>query len=82
VLLVFAVVIFESQIFGCVIVEVFQFSQQAFVREIQRMRVLPVGVGHFMQAIDDILVPHLFGAAPSADDHLARCEIGLMLDTS
>jgi hypothetical protein len=73
VLLVFAVVNFESQIFGCVIVVVFQFSQQAFVREIQRMRVLPVDVCHFMQPSNHILVPHLIDAAASADDHFAPC---------
>lgn len=58
----FSVVYVERQVFGSVLVEVLQFRQQAFIRQVQRMRVLPIRVRDFVQAIDHVGIAHLDSA--------------------
>ena len=45
---VFTFMAFEGQVFRRVIVVILQLRKQSLVRQVQRMRVLPVSVGHFM----------------------------------
>ena len=71
VLLVFALVIPDREVFGHALIVILQLGQQPFIAQIQRVGFLPVSVSYFVQASDDIFVANgstLTDIDPSAYD--------------
>jgi len=51
----------DSQVFGHVLVFVFQFGEQSFVGQVERVRMFPVVTHDAVQAFDDFVVVYFDG---------------------
>src|SRR6516164_1415863 len=59
VVFVLGVILLQRELLRTILITIFQISEQPFVTQIERVRILPVVVRHLVQAFHHVIVPHL-----------------------
>src|SRR5882762_2195950 len=60
-----SVIVMKGQVFCSLHLVIFELSEQPFVRQVERMRILPVMMSNFRQPLDHVIVSHLDGQFPA-----------------